>query len=155
MANLAGIVKDYQNMILLFNQLFGYDILYKLNSNSYNLNKSIGNKHGAFKLEWTVDEIKQFIFDVQQQLIVSKKNTYDSLIFVISCHGQKNGVILDSNCKEYLLSNIFSRFNGPACPSFYYYTLYCYGYCILIINIKRCFFKNLYHCSSQHYQYTL
>ena len=37
---------------------------------------------------------------------------YDSIIFFISCHGDTDGVILDSNCKEYPLYYIYNELNG-------------------------------------------
>ena len=46
--------------------------------------------------------------------IVSQKN-HDLLLFVISSHGDADGVILDSDCEEISLLSIFAEFFGNKC----------------------------------------
>ena len=111
MPNLIGITKDYQNMIIIFNKLFKYDILYKLSNNKYNNNKSQGNVKDSFKLKWSCNEIDEFIDDIKE-LLGNDDKKYDSLLFIISCHGEAEGLILDSECEEYSLFALYSEFNG-------------------------------------------
>ena len=120
--NLIGVKKDYENMIKIFNKLFKYDILYKLSNNQFNDNKSNGNINDSFKLKWLsdddgLDEVLEFVDDVKIALSTKNKN-YDSLIFIISCHGEADGVIFDSVGEEHSLPNIYTTFNGEKFPDF-------------------------------------
>ena len=117
MPNLIGVNQDYKNIILIFNKLFGYDILYKLSNDEYNKDKCLGNIDDAFKLQWNCDEIDDFIDDAKE-LIENKDLKYDSLIFLVSSHGDADGVILDSECEEYSLLTIFAGFDGNKLPHF-------------------------------------
>ena len=117
MPNIIGIKKDYQNMIIIFNKLFKYDILYKLSNNNYNKNQSQGNINDSFKLKWDCDEIDDFIDDVKIALENENKK-YDSLIFIVSSHGEADGVILDSESEEYSLFCLYAQFNGSQFPNF-------------------------------------
>ena len=117
MPHLDGITKDYQHMIKIFNKLFGYDILYKLKSDEFNQNKADGNTQDAFKIRWNFDEVDDFI-DESKSILSDKTRKHDALIFIISCHGEADGVILDSDCEEILLYGIASKFNGSSFPYF-------------------------------------
>ena len=117
MDNLIGMGKDYQRMIAVFNKLFGYDILYRLQNNEYNINNSIGNKDDSFKLRWTCDEIEEFVNTAKATFANNDKN-YDALIFIISAHGDDEGVIYDSDLESYPIALISGEFNGSGCPEF-------------------------------------
>ena len=119
MPNLDGVLKDYQNIIVIFSRLFGYDILYKLANDKYNTNKCEGNVNDSFKMKWTDNDIDEFVEEAKS-LLENNNNKYDSLIFILSCHGEAEGVILDSNCEEYSLFSIFAKFNGSSLPHFAY-----------------------------------
>ena len=126
--NLIGIPKDYQNVIKIFHRKFGYDILYKLSNNKYNtdnVNVNVSSSstskqnsnNTSFKLKWDIDEIDSLV-DKARTLILSQDKNYDSLIFIMSCHGESESVILDSDCEEYQLMSIFSKFNGSSMSDF-------------------------------------
>ena len=40
------------------------------------------------------------------------------MIFIISCHGDAEGVIYDSTCEEHSLTNLYAPFNGTKFPDF-------------------------------------
>ena len=66
----------------------------------------------------TFDEINEFCVDVQSELNDKNNNkNYDGLIFILSCHGESNGVILDSKAQEYPLQYIYAKFNNKYCQS--------------------------------------
>ena len=79
--------------------------------------KCDGDINDSFKIKWTVEEITDFADDVKTQLSIENKK-YDSLIFILTCHGDSDGVILDSDCEEYSLFDIYSLFNGKNFQSF-------------------------------------
>ena len=114
---LSGVPKDYKHMVVIFSKLFGYDMLYKLSTNEYNHNKKDGNKNDSFKLNWTCDDIDDLIKNAKEAL-EDENRQHDSLIFIISCHGQAEGDILDSECEEYSLYSIFAQFDGVRFPKF-------------------------------------
>ena len=67
-----------------------------------------------YKIEWTSDEIDNFLKEVSNT-INDKKNNFDGLIFIISSHGEDEGVLLDSEGKDYQLMEIFSTFDNSTC----------------------------------------
>ena len=68
-----------------------------------------------YKIEWTIDEIDDFIEQVLNT-INDKENNFNGLIFIVSSHGEMDGVILDSECEEYQLAGLYAKFNNAACP---------------------------------------
>ena len=125
MASLVGVSKDYINIISTFFKL-GYCILYQNKSNTIEYIDKYDNtktKKQRKKLDlrkckenvktyWIDDEIEDF-FDNGKEYVV--KYNHDSCIFLLSCHGDSQGVILDSQGAELSLLSIFSRYNGSQC----------------------------------------
>ena len=135
MPNLIGIPKDYKNLISTFYKVFGYSVLFLDKNNQLHYcnkkpNQNYGNekntiikqtklKSDKFKIKWTSDEIDDF-FDKAQEIWTNTDNKgqliHDSLLVFISCHGDMEGVILDSDCEEIPLASIFAQFWGAKCP---------------------------------------
>ena len=138
--SLLAMKKDYKNMVHTFHDVWGYTFMYKCSKSDYNLNSSNdesvvikpsikgindytknclreGCKHRKyFKQTWNVDEIDNFVKDVKKE--IETNNSYDGLIFIVSSHGDTDDVILDSDCEEYALINIFHKFFAKQCPIF-------------------------------------
>ena len=103
----------------------------KVNSNiNKNINAKIKNQSCKcqqkryYKLEWTCEEIDEYCQHISNEIekgITNRKGNkkikdYDGLIFIISCHGESDGVILDSKCEEVSLLNIYGFFQSKECP---------------------------------------
>ena len=124
MPPLLGVKKDYLNMIYLFYYLFGYSFVFQnkitnniecLNYNHNSKNKikvSLNECERKVKTYWEDDEIDVF-FEKCKDMVVDNK--HDSCIFILSCHGDNESVILDSKGNEIGLGNLFGRFNGKYC----------------------------------------
>ena len=117
--NLIGMTKDYKNMIYTFNNKYHYSMFYQTNKNKmiYTGEKivNLDNEHISQinKIEWSCDEILEY-FIAARDIIVSNK--HDSLIAIISCHGDSEGVILDSEFEDLQLHEIFYQFMRDNCP---------------------------------------
>lgn len=135
--------KDYKNMIHIFHDVWGYTIFYKNSKKNSKTNTII--KHASktnahlktckckqrryYKKEWTDEEVIQFCNDAQQEITnptksrkqnnttKSNKSEYDALIFIISSHGEDDNIILDSNCEEISLLEIYGTFSSENCPT--------------------------------------
>ena len=135
MANLIGIPKDYKNLIATFYKVFGYSILFFDDKNQLhycnkkaNHNNNCGNngiakqtklKSDKFKIKWSSEEIDDFV-DKSRQILINTNTKgqliHDSLLFFVSCHGDMDNVILDSDCEPVSLLSIFNQFCGEKCP---------------------------------------
>ena len=139
---LIGMKTDYKNMIHVFNQMFGYTMFYRIkkktqakndktklqsNSNSTQEKNMIVDGYGGtiqyglrFKTYWNCDDIKQFVLNgqqlIKQRVLDNDPNQFDSLIFIISCHGSSFGYIHDSEFDDYDLNDIFNAFDNQQCP---------------------------------------
>ena len=121
MGDLIGVSNDYKNMIKLFVHHFMYSFIYETDDNKMvvlNKSKLIKNNNKYltnFKLYWIYDEIKTFVINCKK--IISKIKP-DSLIFIISSHGDSDNIIYTSDFDEYQLIAILAQFwntkNG--CP---------------------------------------
>ena len=117
--NLIGMSKDYKNMIYTFNNKYNYSFYYQTDENKimYTKNSIVDLQTESIsttiKLEWNEDEILDF-FESARNVIV--KNNHDSLIGIISSHGDSEGVILDSDMEEVSLLDIFANFMQDQCP---------------------------------------
>ena len=120
MPQLIGINQDYVNIIRTFGESkFNYHILYKLENDEYKYTTKRPNEEDKFKTEWKENDIDHDISDfVVKCKKIIKSNKHDALIFIISSHGDLDGVILDSDCEECALLEIFSNFNGEQFPEF-------------------------------------
>ena len=141
MHDLIGVSTDYKNLLYTFYQQMKYSACFMDNKNSFQyFNRSISKSKSkskskrksskdksqlkpgdnnlkpimsqAFKLEWSDDEIDDFIKNVKKTAV---ENKHDSLMVFISSHGDTDGVILDSSCGEVELTEIFSPFFGDEC----------------------------------------
>ena len=112
--------KDYRNIIKAFNFIHGYSIAY-LNENNdliYIDKKIVDSKDidDKFKLKWTCDEIETFNQQIKQEILHgSNKYNHDSLIYIISCHGNRDESIYDYNGEQYSLDYIYHEFSNKEC----------------------------------------
>ena len=119
-----GVADDYNNMIKLFVYKWNFAFVYQtddnktvfLTNNSINNNKN-KNKNKSrlyqsnFKLAWTGSEIDSFVGNVVKAVDKGNVNkTFDSLLFIVSSHGENEHVILDTNNEEYQLTEIYQKF---------------------------------------------
>ena len=117
--NLIGVIQDYKNMIYTFNNMYNYSFYYQTKDNKMvytgNTIVNLKNVHisDIIKIDWGADEILDF-FESARDMIVSKK--HDSLIVIISSHGDSDGIILDSEFEEVQLYQIFYKFMRNECP---------------------------------------
>ena len=120
--NLIGIPKDYRNIIHSMNHCHGYSYIYQTKSNKLihetkqgQCFKSVNDEiENTCKKKWSSDEIEEFNENVRD-IIDSDNNNYDALIYFISCHGDEDDVIYDSEGEEYSLEYIFNIFNNKEC----------------------------------------
>ena len=130
MANLIGIPKDYKNLIATFYKVFGYSVLFldennelhycnKKPNHNYDITKQTKLKSDKFKIKWGSEEIDDFV-DKSRQILTNTNDKgqliHDSLLFFISCHGDMDNVILDSDCEPVSLPSMFNQFCGEKCP---------------------------------------
>ena len=115
--------KDYQNIIESFNGACGYTVVVAQNGNhndDYTL-KYFGSgnamkyKLGDFKCKWTSDEIEDFNEKINADIIESENGHFDSLIYIVSCHGDGKNSIYDSNGENFSLSFIYHQFDNKNC----------------------------------------
>ena len=135
MPPLIGVPQDYIQCIYTFYHKLGYSLVYqnKLTSKIEYLCKKTNNskvsnqeskesenenqvslrscKENA-KLHWIEDEIVEFVENVKETIV---KNQHDSCIFIISAHGDRESVILDSKGEEVSVFFLFGQFNGKYC----------------------------------------
>ena len=116
MPNLTDSVKrDYMNVIHTFCDIWGYTILYATDDGAMrymNRNTLNGEYFQNFKMKWSATEIEKFTEIAREQII---SNEHDSMIYIISGHGDRDGVILDSDCKEIQLLTIYYEFWAKQC----------------------------------------
>ena len=123
MEDLIGVEKDYKNILHTFYNQFSYSVVFMDDNDKFhycNLAPKYKNPHEkklkskpSFKIEWTEDEIDDFLNSIQK---IVNKNRHDSILFFISSHGDQDGVILDSDCTEVQLIEIFNTFFGEGAP---------------------------------------
>ena len=132
MPSLIGVTQDYLNSIYSFYHLFGYSVVYQnkhtnkveylKNSKQTTSQNKTQRKKNKFsfheckenvKTRWTEDEIADFSENVQKKVVANK---HDRCIFIVSAHGETEGVILDSEGEEVSLGLLFAKFNGKYCP---------------------------------------
>ena len=109
--NLPGVAKDYSNIIDVFVRKWNYFVLYKTESDdivySNNINNLNDDNNCKFKLRWSLKDIDLFIEQARMYVV---KNKHNGLIFIITSHGDNDGIIYDSNMTAYELSDIFNVF---------------------------------------------
>ena len=121
LGHLIGVPNDYKNMIKLFAFHWGYPFIYQTDDNKIvyldkqRLTKNNNKYHTNFKLKWNEDEIGGFVLK-SKKIIESIKP--DGLIFIISSHGDRDRVIIDSDFEEYQLAYILVEYwnINSGCP---------------------------------------
>ena len=121
--------EDYQNIINVFSGVYGYTVvvaqnctnnhdysytLRQFNSSSYKLwqmNQNAPKAHN-FKSKWTGDEIQAFNEKIKKDY---NSMQFDSLIYIVSCHGDGKGLIYDSFGEEFSLNFVYYEFNNKNC----------------------------------------
>ena len=118
--NLAGVPKDYTNIINTFGKYWRYKILYKLSDNTLVYSNDIKKlkKKSNYKLKWTLNDVDELIQEARHFVVTNK---HSGLIFVASGHGDKNKVLYSSNCNKIELKSIFASFSEEASSFFNLY----------------------------------
>ena len=107
---------DYKNVIESFNIVRGYSMIYQTKSNEIEyiskddmskktFDKITFSKHN-FKLHWLEKDISKFNKAVLQVLRNKEKYKHDGLIYVISSHGRRGDVVIESDGSKSIVSNI-------------------------------------------------
>lgn len=115
--SLLGVATDYKNIIHAFNNIYNYSTFYATNDNKYayaDYKIDLEHEHLSkkVKLEWTVDEVDDFFTKARNTLV---KNEHDSLIAVITCHGDDDGVIIASDGEPMQLFGLYYKFMTTEC----------------------------------------
>ena len=115
--NLIGIGTDYKRCVHAFNNRYNYSVFYqnRKSENVYSttkMNLETAKLSRSVKIEWTYEEIIEF-FENARNVVVNNK--HDSLIIIISYHGESDGVIIDSNHEEMSLMEIYYLFTRDEC----------------------------------------
>ena len=108
--NLAGVVKDYGNILKTFINKWMYKVFYRLNNNRdiYTNNVFEFKRNSNYKLKWTIEEIEDFVEQARKYIV---KNKHNGLIFAISSHGNTGKVLYVSDLDEVELDEcVFSMF---------------------------------------------
>ena len=118
--------RDYQNVIFAFNYTRGYHIVYFNPKNELihltnRANQSKYYKSKNFKVTWNKKEIIQLNTIVKTRFLrtgnESTNDSYDSLIYIISTHGNRDDIIYDSDLNKIELQSIFSEFDNVNCSA--------------------------------------
>ena len=122
MPKLIGVSRDYCNMKYTFNFKRGYHIIYNNSNNeTIYLNKRIKkfkNIKDDFKLYWTTKDILEFNGSVKNIVSSDKDYNFDCFIYIISCHGDCDNVIYDSNGNKVKVLTLLKNFDNKHWPSF-------------------------------------
>ena len=115
--NLIGIGTDYKRCVHAFNNRYNYSVFYQNRKNekiysTTKMNLETAKLSRSVKIEWTYEEIIEF-FQNARNIVVNNK--HDSLIIIISSHGESDGVIIDSNHDEMPLREIYHLFTRGEC----------------------------------------
>ena len=115
---------DYFNVIRAFNYMRGYDTVFATNdgvkhlANENRVTSTNEIKSFDFKLKWAEDDVDDFNIHITQQILSFKnEDRYDSLIYILSCHGDTEKTIYDSDGEELSLEYIYDQFNNTNCKS--------------------------------------
>ena len=125
MPSLVGVHNDYKKCIYTFLKM-GYCVLYQnKNNNTEYIDKydAKWKTNGKTKIDvcmcsenakkyWVDDEIEDFFVNVKDYVL---KYQHDGCIFLLSCHGDSEQVIIDSKGEEVSLLSLFSDYDGRNC----------------------------------------
>ena len=116
--------KDYQNIIDSFHDTYGYTVFVAQNDKNdedYTLARFSSSGDAPqiqscnFKCKWTTEEIEDFNEKIKEDFIDNDSINFDSLIYIISCHGDGKSGIYDSKGENLFLSDIYSEFDNHQC----------------------------------------
>ena len=87
---------------------------------NYNQNRPVDGKLSKkkWKTHITCDDINRFNNQIKQTILTNKNKNelnYDGLIYFISCLGDKDNVIYDSNGEDGILDFLFEEFTNKEC----------------------------------------
>ena len=125
--------KDYANVVNIFknielsqcNVVFGENTqndmctfkIKGINGNdpsNYNIAKDRLKSYN-FKNKWTQDEITDFNMQLKEEFLENNDTNYDSLIYVLSGHGDGKSLVYDSDGEPFMLSFIYHEFDNVQC----------------------------------------
>ena len=124
--SIEGALNDYHNVVRAFNYIRRYDIVFATNNGVKHLaNKNcVTNineiKSFDFKLKWVDNDLDNFNTHISQEILSSQNgdaNNYDSLIYILSSHGDSDESVYDSNGEELSIEYIHYTFNNKSCKS--------------------------------------
>ena len=105
--NLDGVPRDVDNFVNTFPNYWGYKIFYKLNDNTSVYSNKRDELKTNYKLRWDKEEIELFVEEARKYIV---KNKHNGLVFAISAHGEREGMLYDSEYKKCELDSIFTMF---------------------------------------------
>ena len=111
MRNLAGILKDYDNLIDTFVNYWKYKVFYRLDNNKYIYSNNKDAIETNYKVKWNEDEIVNFVEESRKCIV---KNKHDGILFAISSHGDTGRILYDSECSQFELDYLFSMYSPDA-----------------------------------------
>ena len=117
--------KDYENIVDAFNIACGYTVVVatqdatnKDDGDGYKLRQfddDNTDKSCNFKIKWTSDEIEDFNEKLKTDFIDNENTQFDSLIYIVSSHGDGKNLVYDGNGEDFSLSFIYHQFNNANC----------------------------------------
>ena len=126
--NIKGTNQDYRSIIDAFNGVCGYTVVIAQkseNNDDYTLQPFVAasqtqmSKNTAksciIKSKWNTDEINDFNERIKNDYLDNDLTNFDSLIYIVSCHGDGKSFIYDSNHEELALDYIYYEFNNQNC----------------------------------------
>ena len=105
--NLPGVKKDYTNIINTFVKYYQYSVFYQLDDNNTVYTNKMNQIKNNFKIKWSIDEMETFIENARKHVV---QNGHNGLIFSLSCHGDRDKIIYDSECDSFELESLFMMF---------------------------------------------
>ena len=89
---------------------------------AFSIRKFHGNyspnvKTDKFKMRWTVDELEEFNDKLKQEFIDNSDSSYnyDTLIYVLSSHGDGKNLVYDSHGEQFISHPIYHQFDNKEC----------------------------------------
>ena len=124
---------EYMSIVDAFYGNQKYDVVFATTNNNdddevslvhlkqENYDKNYESKYD-FKLKWQEGELDHFNDKIKDEVLNNTENIfklhYDSLIYIISAHGNQNKLVYNSDGEEIYLEFIFNEFNNKNCKQF-------------------------------------
>ena len=112
---------DYKNIINSFKAVYGYCVVLAQNSKNSDNYTLVGLDDVSqiqscnFKCKWTGEEIDDFNDTIKKNFIDKDGTQFDSLVYIVSCHGDGKSIIYDSKGEDYTLSCVYYEFDNSRC----------------------------------------